>query len=458
MFKKILAGFLAVFCLATLITISYWRDIKFEPTQIDLLLYFLLIPIVITAVIFIPLIIIKMIKQRKKEQIKQQEKIELDQTQKTESMAKKKETEWFKFNIYSAFIEHKLGKNAEILTHIQSSSSPELDSFLNEKLHCPVLSHRMKSLDEHIQTQDQFNAVFRVNALILNQLERNIEVLTVIAEQLKKSALFYDSQQAYAYRMHPKWIDPNANVADDLEQTAPKPIQRLNYLNIHIVLSQYLHELWSESGCLKQIHSFCDDLGIIQQQVRVVFHFFESKTQYQELLELFKEINQQEFQVNLLIVADSEIDEVLLNSKMNLNQYIPTEFVASCCLSSQGIELENISIKQQMNIASNETGLCEILKELKLDANALYEHDTPFVVISDDISKSKNKKILIRNFERTEIDTQHLIYPNILLGSSQALAEIFGLMLGLHILGEQYALIYNTKNAETQVFIQPEKI
>ncbi len=458
MFKKILAGFLTVFCIVALITIFYWRDTKFDPTQIDLVLYFLLIPIAITAVIFIPLILIKMIKQRKKEQIEQQEKIELDQAQKTEMVVKKKETEWFKFNIYSAFIEHKLGENADILKHIQSSSSPELDSLLNEKLHRPVLSHRMKSLDGCVRTHDQFNAVFRVNALILAQLEKNIEVLTMLADQLKKSALFYDSQQAYIYRMHPKWINPNANVAEDFEQPISKPIQRLDYLNIHIVLSQYLHELWNESICLEKIHSFIDDLGIIQQQVRVVFHFFEPKTQYQELLSLFKEISYQAFQVNLLIVADSEIDEAILSSKMNLAQYTPTEFVASCCMCSQDIEFENIFLKHRMTIASNEIGLGEILKELKLDANALYEHDTPFVVISDDISKSKNKKILARNFEQTEIDSQHLIYPNILLGSSQALAEIFGFMLGLHILGEQYTLIYNTKNAETQVFIQPKKI
>ncbi len=42
--------------------------------------------------------------------------------------------------------------------------------------------------------------------LIQQQLEQHEESLSLISEQLKRSALFYDHELAYEYRMHPGWI------------------------------------------------------------------------------------------------------------------------------------------------------------------------------------------------------------------------------------------------------------
>ncbi len=46
-------------------------------------------------------------------------------------------------------------------------------------------------------------------SLIQQQLEQHVDSLSLIAEHLKQSALFYDSELAYQYRMHPGWVDPD---------------------------------------------------------------------------------------------------------------------------------------------------------------------------------------------------------------------------------------------------------
>lgn len=450
MVKKVIALFFSILCAVSLIMIFYWKDSHFDPNLKDLLIYFICIPLLLTALVILPFIAIA---QYNKYQKNKQEQLDKKQIEPA-VVEQKKPIEWINLNLYSTSLQHALGENEAIFQNFSGGISAQLDALLSENLQAGILSYRIEELDQALDEQRQNNAIYRINHMILNQLELNQEALIVIADQLKQSALFYDSQQAYAYKMHPKWIDPNA-ASEEMDTPPAKPMQRLNYLNIHIFLSKQIQSIWDESTCSEEIQMFIDNLGIISQQLRIHFHYFDSQNSYLALLDLFKHIAHQNHEVSLLVVADSEIDEQILTTKFELEHYIPSEFSSSCCLSHESVTLECLEPIQTLQLALNESQFAQILKELQLDDDELYEHDTPFIVVSNDVFNIKNQKILAQNFADTAIASQHFIYGSLFLGHSQDLAEIFGFMLGTHLSGENFTSVYNTKNSSVQLLLRP---
>lgn len=80
-----------------------------------------------------------------------------------------------------------------------------------------MLSYRIHALDHVITNQDDDEVVdhprhLRIQALIEHQLEQHAETLWQISQHLKQSALFYDSELAYEYRMHPHGLILRVNM------------------------------------------------------------------------------------------------------------------------------------------------------------------------------------------------------------------------------------------------------
>jgi len=67
MIKKILATLISCFILVGLIVIYYWRDIQYQPESVDLINYFLILPVAITL-LFLFMMLIRLIDQPRRKQ------------------------------------------------------------------------------------------------------------------------------------------------------------------------------------------------------------------------------------------------------------------------------------------------------------------------------------------------------------------------------------------------------
>lgn len=108
--------------------------------------------------------------------------------------------------------------------------------------------------DNHEESDYSSPRQVRMMSLIRQQLEQNIENLYLLAEHLKRSTLFYESQQAREYHMHPAWVDPESEY-DDVEMPIVE-VYRLNRLNLHILLSEDLLHIWNDDHSNELILEF----------------------------------------------------------------------------------------------------------------------------------------------------------------------------------------------------------
>ncbi|NUF14006.1 hypothetical protein HUN21_19475, partial [Acinetobacter oleivorans] len=83
--------------------------------------------------------------KEKKEQAINQDKDDASQKQNVVTDAP---LEQLDFNIYSSFALHALGENESIIAELQNFKSPELDDQLLNSYGLPLLSYRIKDLDE----------------------------------------------------------------------------------------------------------------------------------------------------------------------------------------------------------------------------------------------------------------------------------------------------------------------
>ena len=67
--------------------------------------------------------------------------------------------------------------------------------------------------------------------------------------------------------MHPARIDPGAEYDPD-EVAVPelKQVERLDRLNLHILLSEDLQHVWNETAHQNRLQEFFSNLGIIPQK------------------------------------------------------------------------------------------------------------------------------------------------------------------------------------------------
>ena len=324
MIKVILSTLISVFLLVCAVTIFYWRDSKFDPSSQDLLIFFGLIPLGISLVLLTPYFLVKAYKYRQAQKLEAEQQA-LEQQNRPAAPEKVKALEHVKLNVFSASLQSSFGQNQEVFTQIAEMSGANLDPSLVSAYGLPILSFRIDDLEDEADSDQDSDEMGsndlnplqrRMTKFIQRELENNTESLANIAEHLKQSAMFYDSKLAYEYRMHPAWINPNIDVHEEDEvKVTPVEVYRLNRVNVHIVLADTLLHTWDESQSETVIGQYLDDLGIIAQQINIEYQYWGAGNEYHEWINLIKNIQNQPHEVSLMLVQDSEIDQVVYDDR-----------------------------------------------------------------------------------------------------------------------------------------------
>ncbi|TCB50756.1 hypothetical protein E0H80_07990 [Acinetobacter sp. ANC 4779] len=464
MIKLILGTFTSIFLMVSIAIIYYWRDIQYDPSSMDLLSYFIVIPLVLSLILLSPYLLYQAYYAYKKH--KQQRKTALLEQPNKKIPETNKIFEEFKFlnlNIFSSNALSAFGANESIINALKNFRSPELDQHLTNGCGLPVLSYRIKYLDDVMAQQDEDSDIKekqgrlqRIQALIQYQLEQQSKILSQLAAHLKQSAFFYDSELAYQYRMHPAWIDPDYQAQhEDDRYFQVEPVPRLNRLNIHILLSDQVLHVWDEHFSQEILLNFMQSLGIISQQIHIQHHFIGQRSSYKYWLNLLSQISAPSHEISLVINVDSEIDQEVLDDKMWLsNDYLAAEFTSSWCVASHDLNINQLHVIKSLKIALNVHDLANFLNETVPNYTEQIQQEQPFVVILDDTTDINAIKKTNQIFVPTLIETHHSLYIKQSLGHTQTLSKIFGFMLGVHFPEELTAMTYSTDQAFTHAFFQ----
>jgi hypothetical protein len=459
MIKIILATLISVILLVSAIVVFYWRDIKYDPSGQDFVIFFGLIPAAITLLLLTPLLIKKFYQSRQAK--KEQQKLEEEQRSEQQNIVETKDEkiEWLSLKVYSATSLSTMGENEVHIEQIQDAVSPELDQTLINSYGLPILSLRIQEIEElEDDTASLTGRQKRISALIQQQLEQNTEILYHIAEHLKNSALFYDAKLGHEYRMHPAWINPHQEYEDEpVEQQIAEAVPQLNRLNVHLILAENLFHTWDESSGTELIYQYLTELGIIDQQFHTEYHYWGETTAYNDWIKLLKRAESLDAEVSLFIVVDSEIDQETIDDRTWITEkYIPSEYISTCCITNSKVELQNLQPSKYIRIALNSDQAAKVLKELNLAQVEQFEQEQPFVLVLDDPTEIKLLKRLEQNFAETTIEAHHYLYSKSSLGHTQSLAKIFGFMLSLHFKDELYGYVYSAEHQQTQVLVGTE--
>ena len=461
MLKLFIGTLISLLLFVAGIVIFYWRDIQYDPTGADLLNYLLLFPLILCVILWSPVFIYHAIKahQKRKEQQKQAQVEQHldDDNQQVEAV----EIQWLNLNIYSSSAYSAFGENDEILDEIKKFKSPELDTQLQNAYGLPMLSYRIHTLDHVITNQDDDEAVdhprhMRIQALIEHQLEQHAETLWQISQHLKQSALFYDSELAYEYRMHPAWIDPTSEYDNNEpeEQSDVQQVVKLNRINIHMLLPESMLHAWNEEQSSGVVQDYLSSLGVITQQIHLEHHYFSQETAYKDWMLLLEQISQQSEEITFILNVDSEIDQELLDEKTWLtDHYLPAEYASSWCLASSSLPLLDIKPLKQLKIALNEANLANQFASPAMKQLEQFKDIQPFVLMLDDITDIQTMKKLNQIFDRSGIESHHFIHTKQSFGHTQHLAKVFGFMLSMHLPDELMAMIYSTDQMSTHCFL-----
>lgn len=454
MIKIIFGVFFTVFLLISIIVVLYWRDINFDPRTLDIAIFFGLLPIAITAVLVMPFVIKNWLKEQQEKKAKaiQNEDTPLENAQPSEPL------QWINLNVFSAFALSSNGEDAAILEKIKEHESPELDPDLLNSYGLPILSYRIQDLDveEDHDSDIGYKRQSRIHQLITQQLEQQTDVLWAVSEHLKKSALFYDTQLMQVYRMHPAWIDPQASAIDqEDDQPQVQQVSRLNQLKIHIILAEDLLHLWDETSTQELISNYLNQLGYVDQVFHVEHHYWGSEIAYVEWINLLQQIEHDNFAVNLVLVADSEIDQDTIDEKIWVSeQYIPAEYISSLCISKPEQIIDELLPLKQLKIAKNAPDLKSISKDIDFSHQTIIENEQPFIMLLDDITQLKNIKKIEQNFSNLQIEQQHYLMMFQSVGQTQSLSKIFGFSLALQFPEEFISMVYTVQSPDIQTFIQ----
>lgn len=459
MLKIILSTLISVFIVVGTVVVFYWRDAKFDPSLQDMLIFLGLIPFGISLAVLSPYVVIKWLKYRKDKKIEQSKQEENS----NEVVEEKEQTpvEYVKLQVIAASVESTTGKNQEIIDRLAEHFSAELDPKLVDSHGLATLSYRIQSVDDLEQDTDEIGLAEnglhkRICSLILSQLHENVETLSYIAEHFKQSAMFYDQQLAYEYRMHPAWINPNAEIEDEEEAVTPQQVYRLNKINVHIVLASTLLHTWDEALSNQILEQFLNEVGILPQQVLVDYHYLSADNAYYTWGNLLKKIEKQDHEISFMLVVDSEIDQETLNERLWIaEKYVPAEFMSSCFLASLNVRINDLTAIKHLDLIQNEKNFEEGLKALKLDQLEQYQSEQMFLIIPDDVERPAINNQITKKFEASLIQQYHHIYPRKNLGNTQHLTKIFSFMLGLHFSDELYGFIYSVDLPFTHVIVKP---
>jgi len=449
MIKKILATLITCFILVALIVIFYWRDTQYLPESADLINYFLILPIVITFVLLSPWLIYKGYQKYKE---KKQQALAAEQNNNTaedEQAPVAQESKWLNVNLYSAAAYSALGENDAILTGIKEFASPQLDPHLLSFQGLPILSYRIEELDQQVRQDEEDESQFlsirqqRIMALIQHQIEQHSDILVSISDHLKRSSLFYESQNLHEYRMHPAWIDPSFSGEEHSEEIQIEQVYRLDKLNLHILLSEDVVHTWNDQSSNEMIQTIFYDLGIIPQKFHIEYHFISAASTDQNVVELIERIQKQPNEISLIITADSEIDQEIVDEKVwGMSAYTPAEFVGSSCVAHPDVQLLQQLPLKTLKLVSHQNNLDQIFKELEIHDLPQYQDEEPFVLVVEDGTDIKVVKKLDQFFAQSPVEQHHYLYCKPAAGNTQNVAKVFGLMLGAHLPDQQVAFVY----------------
>lgn len=466
MLKLFFATFTGILLLVCGVVIFYWRDIQYDPSAADLLNYLLLLPFIICLAVCSPVFIYRFL-QVKKERKAQQEQAEAEQMRQAEAekqQIKPAEIQWLHLNVYSSSAYSALGENETILEGIHAFQSPELDTELQNIYGLPMLSYRIQALDTMLPSPDEntFDSMerprhLRMQALIEHQLEQHAEILWKIAQHLKQSALFYDSELAYEYRMHPAWIDPNSEYDEDAseDQVNTQQIPKLNHIQVHILLSESVLHVWNEAQSFEIVQQYLNDLGIITAQIHIEHHYFSQETAYKDWMQLLEQVSVQSEEISFVVNVDSEIDQEVLDEKTWLSdRYLPSEYASSWCLAASSLQLLDTTPLKKLDIALNESSISNQLAARQWQDLEQFKAVQPFVLMLDDLTDIQTIKKVNQTFKQSRIEDHHFIQTQQSLGDTQHLAKVFGFMLSMHLPDELMAMVYSADQLSTHCFMQ----
>lgn len=462
MIKRIIQTFIVLSVLNNVLVIYYWRDTQYDPSNIDFLLYFGILPLLICLLLLTPYFIYKAVKSYKQRQQEQKDRAHKSLQAQQQELENKEELdqaiEDYTLNIFSAAAWHSFGENAEILQHMKQFKSPELDSELLNRFSLPILTYRIHAVDrllEENRTNEEMLPTLReqrIQQLIQQQLQQHEESLSLISEQLKRSALFYDHELAYQYRMHPGWIQEN--YCEDEENIASNPTvaSRLNRLNLHILLVDHMTGEWSDLYQEQLIGQIQQKYALLPAQIHINFHFLPADHAYSALLELLQEISGQSHEISLIIMADSEIDQDCLDQQFWQNEdYIAAEYTASWCLSAHDLEVEGMMPSRILTLSKYVTDLYAYLGQNQVDLSYQLEQAHPFLVFLDEATQSKTMKIIQEKFTNIDFEPEHTIYPQSYLGHTQQLAAVFAAMMSSYLYDNVITISYSTQQESSYV-------
>ncbi|WP_180186007.1 hypothetical protein [Acinetobacter sp. YH01008] len=469
MIKPVIQTFVGLFVLTSGLVIYYWRDIQYDPSNIELTLYFGILPLLLCLLLFTPYLIYKALKKYQQRKQKQQDQANsLAQIRQQDSENTKeplKPIEDYPLNIFSAAAWHSFGKNAEILEKMMQFSSPELDSKLLNYFGLPLLAYRIHAIDSLLEKDQTEQGIMtslsgrRIQHLIQDQLEQHQESLSLISRQLKHSALFYNQELAYQYRIHPGWTQENYQ--EDESHITPlttAPVVRLNRLNLHILLADHLIDDWNEIYQKQLLSQIEQQYSIIPVQIHLQLHFLPADRAYSNWLNLIQESAGQSHEASLIIVADSEIDQDYLNDQLWQNEhYIASEYAASWCLAAPELEIEGMIPLQSLQVAKHVTHLQEYLAQHQVDLSTQLEWPQPFLVVLDEVTHSKKMKKIQKSFENIDFEPDHVVYPKIYLGHTQHLATVFAAMLSAHLVDNVITITYGLQQESTYLYFTNTK-
>ena len=458
MIKIILGVLITVFVLVSTVVVLYWRDTNHDPSTQDLLIFFGLVPVAFSLLILMPFFIKKWYDDQQEK--KNNPELAEEKQQKEESVAE--EIEWINLNVFSSGALSALGENESIWDELKNFKSPELDQQLLNGYGLPILSYRISEIDDLMAMDEEESESFlnarqrRMEALLKLQLEQNTETLWQVAEHIKQSALFYEGQLVHEYRMHPAWIDPNANTEEDYStERTVEQVPRLNQLHIHLILAEDLLHTWDESSTQELLAEFLNQLGYIPQKFHVEHHYWGKETAYKNWLDLLQQIEKTTESVSLLIAVDSEIDQDTVDEKTWVSdQYTPSEFIGSCCVAPDSVLINGLEPQKTIKIALNERRLFNTLEQLNNDKLEQYEEEQAFVIQLDDITDLKVVKQLEKNFGDTPIEQHHYLYVKQSVGQTENIAKVFGFMVALQGSEALMTMVYSCDQPRTQALIQ----
>lgn len=532
MIRLLLMLWLGIFTTTAMLMIMYWRDGQYAPTSSELWLYFGLLPLALSLLLCSPFLFWAWWKKRQAAQTQDTS----TEPHSAHALTTTAEATWIELNVFSAAVQSALGENQALLPAMQHSISPELDPALFNAAGHPILSYRIQALDLDGLDQDAFDeqpwdtqqqhvrkpsviddaderlaleegdaewsaedsaidvsgACQRMRALLQQQLEQHIEVLQQIAAHLQRSALFYHTPVAQVYRLHPAWIDPEHEQAFEQQESIQhnrQAVSRLDQLNVVLILAERVSGLWDEHKSRAYIQSFLQQLGIAEQQIQLQYHYFAKENSYTAWLEQLAQIEQQHSQVSLLLVLDSEIDQVLIDEKIGYrNSYIASEFGSSCCIASRSVLIEALQPQRVLHLSHDQRDIASSLEQLKLKqlpqfqplalepqpSTAQQAQATPsapqaleqgrqqqrqdehcFVML---LQHSSNRKLLRKlqlQFAQTSIDMQQMLFAMDSLGDSDDLAMLFGFMLALQVDPEMHSIVHSSEHPHHAVFTAP---